>query len=308
MKPAFVYSDRYEVGIGRHVFPTSKYRLVRLALIERGECGEEDFIEPPEPSRKDLLLVHTAEYLDDLEAARLTDRTARSELPVTPDVIGAFRLAAGGSALATRLAAERGGGVAVHLGGGLHHAFADHAEGFCYVNDVAVAAATALRDRIARRVLVVDADLHQGNGTAAIFRENESVFTFSIHQENNYPIKQRSDRDIGLADGIGDDEYLRRFGEALPELRERFAPDLVLYVAGADPYADDQLGGLALTREGLRARDRLLFDQFSPRRVPVAVLFAGGYAREIADTVAIHVATCLEAARGTEAFEKGSAP
>lgn len=291
----FVYSDRYETDIGTHVFPTSKYRLVRASLLEIGACAPDDFVEPSPPSREDLALVHAPLYIDDLEAARVTPRTARSELPVTPAVIGAFLLAAGGSALAARIAVERG--VSVHLGGGLHHAFPGHAEGFCYVNDVAVAARIARRDRLARKVLVVDVDLHQGNGTAAVFRNDETVFTFSIHQENNYPLKQESDLDIGLPDGTGDDEYLARLSEVLPALRERVRPDLVLYVAGADPYEEDQLGGLALTREGLRTRDRLFFDTFVAEGIPAAVTLAGGYARDLADTVAIHTATCLEAIR-----------
>ncbi|MFH1277232.1 MAG: histone deacetylase [Candidatus Eisenbacteria bacterium] len=294
----FVYSDRYEADIGDHVFPTSKYRLVRTSLLELGACGPEDFVESAPPAREDLALVHTAEYLDDLDGARVTPRTVRSELPITPSVIGAFRLAAGGSVLAARLAAERG--AAVHIGGGLHHAFPDHAEGFCYVNDVAVAARVALRDGLARKVLVVDVDLHQGNGTAAVFRNDDDVFTFSIHQENNYPVKEKSDLDIGLADGTGDDEYLARLAAVLPGLRDRVRPGLVVYVAGADPYEDDRLGGLALTREGLRERDRLVFDTFGGAGVPVAVTLAGGYARAIADTVAIHTATCIEAIRAAE--------
>ncbi len=298
MKPLFVTSARYEVDIGAHVFPTSKYRLVRLALLEEKACAEEDFAEPEPPKREDLLLVHAPLYLDDLEAARLTPRTFRSELPVTRKVIDAFLLAAGGSILAARAAEERG--VAVHIGGGLHHAFPGHAEGFCYVNDVAVAARVAQRDGLARRVLVVDLDLHQGNGTAAVFRKDETVFTFSMHQENNYPAKEISDLDVGLPDGTGDDAYLDILRAKLPELLDRAKPDLVLYVAGADPYAEDQLGGLSLSRAGLRERDRLVFDAFVRRGVPVAAVLAGGYARRLADTVAIHAATCLEAIRAAE--------
>ena len=262
-----------------------------------------DFVEPEAPRREDLLLVHTNAYVDDLADARLTPRTLHSELPVNRKVIDAFRLAAGGSVLAARLAAERG--VAVHLGGGFHHAFPDHAEGFCYVNDAAVAARASQRDGVAKSVLIVDLDLHQGNGTAAIFRGDDSVFTFSMHQENNYPVKERSDLDIGLADGTADDEYLSLLGESLPGLRERTRPDLVLYLAGADPYENDKLGGLSLTLSGLRERDRLVFDAFAPRGVPVAVLLAGGYARLLADTVAIHATTCLEAIAAGEAYRRG---
>jgi len=299
VKPRFVYSDRYEADIGAHVFPTEKYRLVRLALIDGGFCDPDDFIEPRLPRREDLLLVHTSAYLDDLEAARLTARTARSELPVTPAVIGAFRLAAGGSIAAVRAAAEHD--VGVHIGGGLHHAFPDHAEGFCYVNDVAVAARVAQREGIATRVLIVDVDLHQGNGTAVVFQRDESVFTFSIHQESNYPIKEKSDLDIGLPDGTGDEVYLELLGRHLPEIHQSFRPDFVVYVAGADPFEEDQLGGLSLTRAGLRRRDRLFFDTFTIRGIPTVVTLAGGYARRIEDTVAIHSATCVEALRAAGA-------
>jgi acetoin utilization deacetylase AcuC-like enzyme len=303
MKPLFVASDRYEVDLGGHVFPTSKYRLVRLALLERGACVADDFVEPVPPTREDLLLVHTPRYVEDLALARLTPRTFRSELPVNPTVIDAFRLAAGGSMLAARLAVERG--AAVHLGGGLHHAFPDHAEGFCYVNDGAIAARAARRDGLAERILFVDLDLHQGNGTAAIFRDDDSVFTFSMHQENNYPVKEPGDLDIGLADGTGDEEYLSLLAESLPGLLERARPDLVFYLAGADPYEKDQLGGLALSLTGLRERDRLVFRAFLPRGIPVAVLLAGGYARDLADTVAIHAATCLEAVAAGPEYARG---
>ncbi|MFH1681031.1 MAG: histone deacetylase [Candidatus Eisenbacteria bacterium] len=303
MNPLFAASDRYEVDIGQHVFPTAKYRLVRLALIREGACVPEDFAEPEPPARADLLLVHTPAYVGDLDDARLTPRTFRSELPVNRKVIDAFRLAAGGSSLAARIASERG--VGVHLGGGFHHAFPDHAEGFCYVNDVAVAARTAQRDGLAGKVLVVDLDLHQGNGTAVVFQSDDSVFTFSMHQENNYPVKERSDLDVGLADGTSDEEYLERLRETLPRLREKERPDLVVYVAGADPYEEDQLGGLSVTMPGLRERDRFVLETFVPNGVPVAVTLAGGYARRLADTVAIHTATCLEAIRAVEAFPGG---
>lgn len=303
MRPVFIYSPRYEINLEGHVFPTEKYRLIRRALLESGDCLSGDFIEPPEPTRDDLLLVHTPAYLDDLDHARPTARTLRSELPVTRTVIDSFRLCGGGSTLTARLASERG--AVVHLGGGFHHAFADHAEGFCYINDVAVAARAALRDRIASRVLIVDVDLHQGNGTANIFRNDESVFTFSIHQENNYPPKERSDRDIGLLDRTGDTEYLSLLEHHLPDMRDRFRPDLVLYVAGADPFEGDALGGLSLTIDGLRRRDGLVFDTFLPAGIPVATVLAGGYAREQADTIAIHMGTCLESVRAAGSWKGG---
>lgn len=290
----FVYSDRYEADIGSHVFPTSKYRLVREKLLENGDAVPSQFIEPPETTRAELILAHTSDYIDDLEQAAHTERTAMSELPVNPAVIGAFRLAAGGSILAAECAWSDG--AAVHLGGGLHHAFAGHAEGFCYVNDIAIAArAMQAEENGPARVLVIDTDVHQGNGTARIFEKDDTVFTFSIHQENNYPMKQRSDLDIGLADGIVDATYLDALRGGLDAIDKRFEPDLMIYVAGADPYREDQLGGLCLSLEGLRERDRMVLHRYGDRRIPVVVVFAGGYACRLDDTVHIHYQTCLEA-------------
>jgi acetoin utilization deacetylase AcuC-like enzyme len=179
----------------------------------------------------------------------------------------------------------------MHLGGGLHHAMPDHAEGFCYVNDVAVALRGLLTEGHIRRAAVIDTDVHQGNGTARIFQGDPSVYTFSIHQENNYPIKETSDWDIGLDDGIGDDAYLEILAAAVPRILDRAQPDLVAMVAGADPYYDDLLGGLSLSLDGLARRDRLVVDTCARHGVPVVGMLAGGYARRLEDTVAIHAAT-----------------
>ena len=192
------------------------------------------------------------------------------------------------------------GAVHDHLGGGFHHAHADHAEGFCYLNDIAVAVRALQRDGAVRRVAVVDCDVHQGNGTASLFRGDDSVFTFSIHQEYNYPSpKEPGDLDVGLEDGTGDDEYLAELGRALERVWAT-GPELVIYQAGADAYREDQLGGLGLTMAGLEARDRMVLEGCARRRVPAAVTLGGGYARRLEDTVAIHLATCrvaLELAR-----------
>jgi acetoin utilization deacetylase AcuC-like enzyme len=186
----------------------------------------------------------------------------------------------------------------VHLGGGFHHAFPDHGEGFCLINDVAVAIRMLRRDRAVGRVLVVDLDVHQGNGTAAIFATEPEVFTFSMHQENNYPAwKPPSDLDLGLEDGVEDEEYLGLLERHLPDILDNHRPDLVFYLAGADPYAEDQLGGLSLTLDGLRRRDAAVFLSCRQVGTPVAVTLAGGYARREADTVAIHVATVQESLR-----------
>ena len=201
-------------------------------------------------------------------------------------------LSAGGTILAGRLALE--GGWAMHLGGGFHHAFADKAEGFCYINDLAVGVRALQREGRISRAAVVDCDLHQGNGTARIFSGDDAVFTFSIHQRDLYPAKERSDLDIHLADGTGDDAYLTLLENALPQVFES-RPNLVLYQAGADPYRDDLLGSLALTMEGLRERDRMVFTACRAAGVPAAGTLGGGDARRVDDTVAIHLGTCLAA-------------
>ena len=202
-------------------------------------------------------------------------------------------LMCGGTLLAGSLALEHG--CAAHLGGGFHHAFAGHGEGFCLLNDVAVAARGLMARGQVERVLIVDVDVHQGNGTAEIFGHDPSVFTFSMHQESNYPAdKPPSNLDLGLEDHAGDEVYLDLLSEHLPKVLERHDPDLVFYLAGADPYKDDQLGGLSLTLKGLRRRDRFVYDSVRDHQTALAVVLAGGYAFRSEDTVAIHVATIEE--------------
>jgi acetoin utilization deacetylase AcuC-like enzyme len=286
---AAFWSADYACDIGPHVFPVVKYRLVRDALVALGQLDAGAVVEPPLPSRAELERVHTPEYLEDLAALRLTPRTLYSELPLTREIVHAYTLACGGTLAAARDAREHG--ASLHLGGGFHHAFADRAEGFCYLNDLAVAARGIQAEGDAGRVAIVDLDVHQGNGTARIFAGDDSVFTLSIHQENNYPVpKQRSDLDVGLADRTGDAEYLARLEESLERVWS-FAPELVLYQAGADPYRDDQLGGLALGVEGLERRDRAVLEGCARRGIPVVVTLGGGYARRLEDTLRIHVAT-----------------
>jgi acetoin utilization deacetylase AcuC-like enzyme len=289
-----VWSDAYQVDLFGHIFPVVKYKLVKQALLDRGLVRQEDLVEARAASRDDLLLVHTPAYVDDLLNLRWTERTMRSEMALTREIADAYLVAAGGTILAGQLALT--GGVSVHLGGGYHHAFPDHAEGFCYVNDVAVAIARLRRDGRVGKVTVVDCDLHQGNGTAVAFSGNSDVFTFSIHQENNYPPKQRSDMDIGLPDGADDELYLSRLA-VVPEILDRQAPGLCLYLAGADPFRGDVLGGLDLTKEGLRRRDALVFEACRDRRIPVCVALAGGYAADVQDLVDIHVNMVAEAKR-----------
>jgi len=287
---AVVYSPGYLCDIGPHVFPMEKFGLLRQRLLDAGDVAADAFLEPAPASREDLLRVHTAEYLDDFEQLRWTLRTMSSELPLTADIVRAYRLAAGGTTLAAREALDRGFGV--NLGGGFHHAYPDHAEGFCYLNDIAVGIRVLQHEGRVRRAAVVDCDVHQGNGTARAFRGDDTVFTLSLHQERNFPTpKEPGDLDVGLEDGTGDAEYLERLARALERVWAT-APELVIYQAGADTYREDQLGGLGLTLEGLEARDRMVLEACAGREVPVAVTLGGGYARRLEDTVRIHLATC----------------
>jgi acetoin utilization deacetylase AcuC-like enzyme len=288
-----VYHSGYNLDLGTHVFPARKYRLIRDALIGDGVADPADIVSPERALDEDVLRVHTPEYIHKLKTDSLTaSERMRLELPFSQEVVQAFWLAAGGSILSARCALQDG--IAVNIGGGFHHAFPGHGEGFCMLNDVAIAIRRMQSEGKIERALVIDADVHQGNGTAYIFADDPSVFTFSIHQARNYPQpKPPSNLDINLEDGIGDAEYLRELRRGLDQSFARCSPDLVFYVAGADPYREDQLGGLSLTFAGLRHRDDLVFAEARRRGLPVAVAFAGGYARNTDDTVKIHVNTVL---------------
>jgi acetoin utilization deacetylase AcuC-like enzyme len=290
-----VYDDRYDLHLGAHVFPSEKYRLVRQALLDEKVAEARDFLEPAPASDEDVLRVHTPEYVHKLKTGSLSYmELLRLEVPYSEELIQAVWLGAGGSILTARQALETG--FAANIGGGFHHAFPDHGEGFCVIHDVAIAIRRLQSERTIERAMVVDTDVHQGNGTAAIFNGDESVFTMSLHQENNYPYpKPPSNIDVDLPDGIEDEDYLARLEAHLVRAFAEFDPDLMFYVAGADPYREDQLGGLALTIDGLKRRDRLVCEFAHSRGVPVAVTLAGGYARIVRDTVRIHVNTILAA-------------
>jgi acetoin utilization deacetylase AcuC-like enzyme len=287
-----VWSPQYHLDIGLHVWPTDKYDRIRARLLADALVGPDAFVEPGPATWDDLALVHDPDYLRGLRNLTLSlDDVARLELPLSPDIVEGFRLMAGGTCRAAELALQDG--VAVHLGGGLHHAFAGHGEGFCMFNDVAVSIRRLQRDGRLARAAIVDCDVHQGNGTASIFDGDPTVFTFSIHQQNNYPIyKPASDLDVGVADGARDDSYLHDLDLALAEVMAS-KPELVYYLAGADPFEHDQLGGLALTLEGLRHRDRMVLH--AADGVPVVIVLAGGYARRVDETIAVHVGTVKEA-------------
>jgi acetoin utilization deacetylase AcuC-like enzyme len=292
-----VHHPAYEFDIGPHVFPTQKYRLIRDRLIQDGTITESDII-PPEPATDEqVALVHTAEYLRKIKADELSvPEQMVLEVPFSPGLREGMWLCTGGSILTARLALDTG--ICAHLGGGFHHAFPDHGEGFCLINDVAIAIRALLTEGAIERAAVVDCDLHHGNGTAAIFSDDPAVFTFSMHQERNYPAwKPPSDLDVGLNDGVGDEEYISILQRHLSEIAAQHRPDLVFYLAGADPYRQDQLGGLNLTVEGLQRRDRLVMEAFRSLDIPVAIALAGGYAIQPDDTVEIHCNTVREAAR-----------
>jgi acetoin utilization deacetylase AcuC-like enzyme len=328
-----IYSDDYYLPIGQHVFPAEKYRRIHQRLLETKVADASDFLTPQPASDHDILLVHRPEYVNKLKTGTLSPREElEMEIPYSPDLVRAFWLAAGGSILAAQHALADG--AAFNIGGGFHHAFPDHGEGFCMIHDVAVAIRRMQRDDKIRTAMTVDCDVHQGNGTAAIFAGTRTqsqplpsagpqtvdpaagssqagsaspgkmrgahagdVFTISLHQHNNYPMyKPPSSIDVDLPDGMGDDEYLACLDNALSSGLRQFDPDLLCYIAGADPYREDQLGGLALTLEGLKRRDELVFCVAKARGIPVMVTFAGGYARNVEDTVTIHSNTVVAAA------------
>ncbi len=288
-----IYADGYDLNLGAHVFPSQKYRLIYCRLLADGCAGPEDFLAPQAAPDEDVLRVHSQDYVRKLKTGSLSrEEIMRLEVPYSQELVRAAWLAAGGSILAGQRALQDG--WAANIGGGFHHAYADHGEGFCVLHDVAIAIRRLQFDGAIERAMVVDTDVHQGNGTASIFGGDGDVFTLSIHQERNYPYpKPPSTIDINLPDGTADDDYLAILEKHLQRAFQRFSPQILFYVAGADPYCEDQLGGLALTMEGLSCRDALVFDYAKRRGVPAAMTLAGGYARRVEDTVKIHVGTIL---------------
>ena len=283
-----VYSAQYDLNLGNHVFPSIKYRLIKEKLLRDQIVTPEEIVEPRAAAEDDIALVHSRDYIHKLQAGKLTYlEILRLEIPYSPELVRAVWLAAGGSILAGRLALEDG--IAANIGGGFHHAYPDHGEGFCVLNDFAIGIRRLQKDKAIERAMTVDCDVHHGNGTAAIFAGDSSVCTLSIHQVNNYPYpKPPSTLDINLRDGVEDAEYLDELEKGLDNALSGFQPDLIYYVAGADPYRDDQLGGLKLSIAGLEKRDRLVYSKARAKNIPVAVTLAGGYARRVEDTIEIH--------------------
>jgi len=302
-----VYHEGYDLNLGQHVFPARKYRLIRERLLADGIAAESDFAAPDPASDEDLLLVHEDGWVRRLKTGTLSFHDIQKlEIPYSRQMVQAFRLAAGGTILACHLALRDGLGF--NIGGGFHHAFPAHGEGFCAINDMAVAIRRLEREGLIERAMVVDCDVHQGNGTAAIFDGDRKVFTLSIHQFNNYPAdKPPSDIDIHLPDMTGDEEYIEQLRAHYAPAIERFQPNLLVYVAGADPYYQDQLGGLALSLAGLRERDRLVIDTALRQCVPVAVTLAGGHAFDEQDTVTIHLNTIKAARESMEMARRAGA-
>ncbi|MFQ5742074.1 MAG: histone deacetylase [Acidobacteriota bacterium] len=297
LMPRYVYSPHYRVDIGPHVFPTAKYGIIRQRLIDEDGARPSDFLEPEPAAEADVLLVHTPDYYQKCRDAALSvEELWRLELPWSEELFDASLRCVQGSILAARLAIEHG--VGLHIGGGFHHAFPDHGEGFCVFNDHACAIRRLQADGVIDRALVVDCDLHQGNGTAAIFADDNSVPTFSIHQQHLYPVhKPPGTVDVGLPSGADDKCYLRALEKQLLPLIRSHQPQLLAYVGGADPYVHDQLGSLGLSLEGLRQRDALVVEACNQARIPLLVLLAGGYATQVEETVTIHLGTLREAAR-----------
>ncbi len=286
-----VHHPGYNLSLGPHVFPSGKFQMIRDRLVGEGTFSERDILLPEPATTEQLLLAHDAAWVAALQNGTITmQEILRLEIPYSQPMVRAFQLMAGGTILAARAAMDEG--AAMNLGGGFHHAHAGHGEGFCAIHDVAVAIRVLQHEGKIRRALVIDCDAHQGNGTAAIFAGDPAVFTISLHQFDNYPYeKPPSNIDVHLPDGMADDEYLVLLeANYLPALDE-FRPDLVMYVAGADPYFDDQLGGLALTLAGLRERDRMIAAGARSRGIPIVGTTAGGYARRLEDTVTIQAAT-----------------
>ena len=318
-----VYSERYLLPLGEHIFQGDKYRLIRERLIEQHLADPGDFLAPEPATDDDLLLVHSPQYVSKLLDGTLSPREELlMELPYSPPLFEAFRLHAGGSIVAAERALQDG--LCINLGGGFHHAFPEHGEGFCMLHDFGIAIKSLQKRGRVRRIMTVDLDVHQGNGTAVIFanaspkgiapapqagsltpplvgglrpNSGKEVFTISFHQENNYPYeKPPSTLDVGLRDGCGDSEYLAWLDNALASSLQQFTPDLICYVAGADPFREDQLGGLDLTLDGLRQRDAMVFRAARSRKIPVMAILAGGYALHFEDTITIHCNTVLAAA------------
>ena len=288
----FIYSDKYYLDWPGHIFPGTKFRLLYEKLLVEKIITPANLLEPVPVREEEVRLVHTVAYLARLR--ELTREPMRGliefEVPVSERVIEAFYYGTGGTILAARTALEKKTAT-MNLSGGFHHAFSTSGEGFCLINDLAVAIRVMQKEGLVRRAVVIDCDLHQGNGTAHIFQNNPDVFTFSIHQENNYPVKQKSSLDIGLDDFTSDAEYLSFLKKHIPKIIKSHRPGLILYQAGVDPYERDQLGNLKLTKDGLRERDEFIMRLARQSNIPIVVTLGGGYPPTVEEIVELHAQT-----------------
>ncbi|MGE3511509.1 MAG: histone deacetylase [Vicinamibacterales bacterium] len=289
------YSDTFVLPLPEtHRFPMRKYSRLRERLRDESILRSEDFLLAPRASWDELRLVHAPDYVAAVAEGTLsTEMQRRIGFPWSPQMVERSRRSVGATIAAARAALEDG--VSANLAGGTHHAFRDRGEGFCVFNDVAVGACVLLQQQLVRQVVVIDCDVHQGNGTAAIFAGEQRVFTLSLHGAHNFPFrKEVSDLDVTFDDGVADVEYLDALATHVPAVLDRTQPDVVFYLAGADPYEGDRLGRLKLTVDGLRERDRFVFDACRRRRIPVAISMSGGYAPDIEAIVQIHCNTIQE--------------
>tara|TARA_R110000796_G_scaffold37722_4_gene95286 strand:- start:179055 stop:179957 length:903 start_codon:yes stop_codon:yes gene_type:complete len=274
-----------------HRFPMAKYDLLPQQLLHESTCIAENFFEPEIPNDKYILAVHDAEYYYDLLNIKITQKAARKiGFPLSEDLIERERIIADGTIKACEFALKHG--VAMNIAGGTHHAYTDHGEAFCMLNDQAIAARYLQSKNLANKILIVDLDVHQGNGTAEIFKNDTSVFTFSMHGESNYPFKkEKSDLDIALTKGIADDEYLSILKKTLPQLIENFQPDFIFYLSGVDVLKSDKLGTLALTVDGCKKRDQFVLQLCHRLKIPVQCSMGGGYSPDIKTIIQAHANT-----------------
>ena len=298
------YTDTFPIPLPeKHSFPKDKYRLLRMRIIE--ELGDQmvDLRIPEPASDEDIIRAHGPSYLKRLHNGELTAKEIRRVgLPWSPEIVRRARYSAGATIAACRAALTEG--VALNLGGGTHHAFSDHGQGYCWLNDSAIASRAMQAERLAGKILIIDCDVHQGNGTAAILKNDPTIFTFSIHGKNNFPYrKEKSDLDVELVDGTDDAGYLKALEKGLAESIQGFKADLTIYLAGADPYKEDRFGRLALTKAGLAQRDRLVFEHLKKVGLPAAVTMAGGYARNVQDAVDINFQTVISAVDFQKSFD-----
>ncbi|MBK8393908.1 MAG: histone deacetylase [Leptospiraceae bacterium] len=292
---SIVYSTYYDIYLGDHVFPGNKFSKIYELICLDESFSKITIHEPEKATIEQLATIHTKEYLDDLFNLKITDRTRFSELPLTDRILESFLYGVGGTILAMELSKDYP--FVMNLGGGLHHSFSDHAEGFCYLNDVAVASRIFLKNNPGKSVLIIDLDVHQGNGTAHIFKDDPSVFTFSMHQDNIYPKKEVSNFDVSLPENLSNSEYLSLLDKNLIEIKRQIKPDLIFYLAGADPFEGDRLGSIKLSFDGLEKRDQIVKNFALEVKARTVIVTAGGYAKHFLDTVKIHYHTAQVFAR-----------